>query len=67
MTPVTEGSLWGTADGRQFRVLAVVEVQGHTWVHYVRDQGMYKPAGQEYSCYVESFVERFQPKVNESR
>lgn len=46
------GSVWAAGD-REFTVLAVVELDGHTWVHY-RDQ-----KGQEYSCYEGAFTERF--------
>lgn len=58
---VTEGSLWGTAEGKFFRVLSVVEVDGNTWVHYREDRGIKVPALEcrEYSCYQESFLQRF--------
>lgn len=58
---VKEGSIWGTADGKRFRVLSVTEVDGHTWVHYREDKGMKVPATEckEYSCYLESFEHRF--------
>ena len=58
---VKEGSLWGTSDGKKFRVLSVTEVEGHTWVHYREDRGIKVPAIEckEYSCYIESFIQRF--------
>ena len=56
------GSRWEGVD-TQFRVLAVVEADGHTWVHYREDLGIKVPALEcrEYSCYQESFLARFRP------
>jgi hypothetical protein len=58
---IKEGSLWGTGEGKFFRVLSVKEIDGHTWVHYREDQGIKVPALEcrEYSCYQESFLQRF--------
>lgn len=61
---VTEGSLWGSGNGKEFTVIHVVEIDGHTWVHY-RDQDC--PECHEYSCFIESFLSRFQPIVNDRR
>jgi hypothetical protein len=60
---VKQGSRWGTADRKHFLVLSVTEIDGHTWVHYREDRGIKVPAIEckEYSCYVESFVQRFNP------
>ena len=47
--------------------LAVVEADdGHTWVHYREDLGIKVPTLQckEYSCYLESFTQRFNERVN---
>jgi hypothetical protein len=54
------GSRWEGVD-TQFRVLAVVEADGHTWVHYREDLGIKVPVLEcrEYSCYEESFLSRF--------
>ena len=59
MTTVKEGSLWGGSD-KKFRVISVTEVNGHTWVHY-RDElkGFDQSDAREYSCYIESFEQRF--------
>ena len=56
------GSRWEGVD-TQFRVLAVVEADGHTWVHYREDLGIKVPVLEcrEYSCYQESFLLRFRP------
>ena len=49
------GSKWSSIDDT-FVVIHVIELDGHTWVHYRKE-----PNETEYSCYVESFVERFTP------
>jgi hypothetical protein len=56
------GSRWEGVD-KEFRVLAVVEADGHTWVHYREDLGIKVPVLEcrEYSCYQESFLARFRP------
>jgi len=54
-----EGSRWSGGD-KHFRVLHVIDQDGHTWVHY-RDepkQNLLEPI-KEYSCYLESFLSRF--------
>lgn len=59
---VKEGSLWRTADDTRFRVIAIVEAGGHTWVHYRLDKcNPSITVCQEWSCYEESFVTRFTP------
>jgi hypothetical protein len=57
---VTEGSKWMGGDHKRFHVIHVIEIDGHTWVHYISDD----TDAKEYSCYIESFVERFSPHVN---
>jgi hypothetical protein len=49
-----QGSKWTSGQGDTFRVIQLVEVEEHTWIHYIKNN-----AEQEYSCYVESFLERF--------
>ena len=51
-----DGSHWSGTDGTVFRVLHTVELEGHTWVHYCSED---KTPPREYSCYVESFLQRF--------
>ena len=63
---VKEGSLWTGAPTNtgwpKFRVLSVTELEGHTWVHYREEKKLYPcPDCKEYSCYIESFVQRFSP------
>jgi hypothetical protein len=57
---VKEGSLWHSLD-KHFRVISVTEIDGHTWVHYREDRGIKVPRLEcrEYSCYQESFLQRF--------
>ena len=60
MTIIKEGSKWDNANGKVFRVIQVVEVEGHTWIHYINDR-LPENKNREYSCYQESFLSRFRP------
>jgi hypothetical protein len=55
---VKEGSRWVGNSDDKFHVIHVVELDGHTWVHYIKENA---PADstREYSCYIESFLQRF--------
>jgi hypothetical protein len=57
---VIVGSLWTSGD-KNFRVIGVMEVDNHIWVHYREDWGNKVPAVEckEFSCYQESFISRF--------
>jgi len=58
MKPVSEGTKWRGID-KVFIVLAEVEADdGHKWVYYREELG--NPP-REYSCYKESFLQRFTP------
>jgi hypothetical protein len=48
------GSKWWSGNGKIFYVKSVVALEDNTWVYYV-EQG----TDREYSCYLESFLERF--------
>ena len=61
MTEVKAGTRWRCSNNKLFVVLDVVELEGHTWVHY-RNEDNKEPS--QYSCYQESFVARFHPFVN---
>lgn len=61
---VKDGSFWTSNDGKEFVVLHTIELDGKVWVHY-RDQDC--PECREYSCYVESFIARFNPVLNDRR
>jgi hypothetical protein len=58
MKIVKEGSKWSGGGGMTFRVLHTVEIEGHTWVHYIKNNAL-EDENREYSCYVESFLSRF--------
>jgi len=51
-----EGSKWSGSDNKVFHVIHVVDVDGHTWVHYEQDK---VNESREFSCYLESFLQRF--------
>ncbi len=55
---IKEGSRWtGTGSSKDvFVVLHIVEQEGHTWVHYRKDNS---GTPEEYSCFQESFLSRF--------
>jgi predicted negative regulator of RcsB-dependent stress response len=57
MKAVTVGSRWWANEGKQFIVLSVVTIEGYTWVHYREDNN--KENSREYSCYLDSFLSRF--------
>jgi hypothetical protein len=58
---VKEGSKWvGTNDSSKYHVIHVVELDGHTWVHYIKENAP-EHETREYSCYLESFLGRFRP------
>lgn len=53
---VKVGTRWWAGDDKKFIILALVEEGEHIWVHY-RDEG--PGPSKEYSCYLESFLQRF--------
>jgi hypothetical protein len=56
---VTEGSKWvGVTGNDKFHVIHVVELDGHIWVHYIKENAP-EDSNREYSCYEESFLSRF--------
>ena len=56
MKSVREGTKW-SGPNKEFIVIAEVEADdGHTWIYY-RDAVGDPP--REYSCYKESFLQRF--------
>ena len=50
------GSRWFASDGKKFRVVNLVEINGNQWIHYI-EEGKEQPT--EFSCYLESFLSRF--------
>lgn len=62
MTPIKEGSTWGDGGSqRKFTVIRRIELDGNIWIHYRNEQGA------EFSCYEESFIQRFRENTNEHR
>jgi len=59
MSNITPGSIWSAVNGIEFRVLSVVNVNGQEWVHYISVD-----TGLEFSCWTESFVNRFREDTN---
>jgi hypothetical protein len=58
---VKQGTLWTGDHEKLFRVISVTDIDGRTWVHYREDRGIKVPTLEcrEYSCYLDSFIERF--------
>jgi hypothetical protein len=55
---VKVGSKWVGNENNIFRVIHVIELEDHTWIHYIKDNAP-EESTREYSCYVESFLSRF--------
>lgn len=53
-TLIAEGSIWESVNSDKFRILHVITLEGRTWVHYYSVK-----QDVEYSCLLESFLERF--------
>lgn len=47
-----DGSKWTGGDRKVFTVINTVVIEDNTWIHYRDDR-------REYSCFVESFLQRF--------
>ena len=61
---VKTGSKWSSVTGQEFRVLDVIEIDSHTWVHYIKEHALEDDI-REYSCYIESFLSRFKQQPND--
>jgi hypothetical protein len=55
---VKVGSKWVGNENNIFRVIHVIELDDHTWIHYIKDNAP-EDLNREYSCYEESFLSRF--------
>jgi len=55
---VKVGSKWVGNENNTFRVIQVIELDGHTWVHYIKENAS-EESTREHSCYEESFLSRF--------
>lgn len=55
-----DGSKWSGTSGQDiFHVLNTIELEGHIWVHYIKETTKNDGQAREYSCYLESFLGRF--------
>jgi len=51
-------ALWTDGRDQEFRIISLApDLEGHDWVYYRNTR-----TEQEYSCWLESFLHRFQPK-----
>ena len=55
---VKVGSKWSGNEDNIFRVIHVIELDDHTWIHYIKENAP-EDLNREYSCYEESFLSRF--------
>jgi len=55
---VKQGSKWSNSNGAVFHVIDRVELEGHVWIHYIKENAE-KHENREFSCYEESFLARF--------
>ena len=62
MQRVNMGDKWRGVDFETFRVIAVVDIENQTWVHYMRIRD-----NLEYSCLEESFIHRFSRDTSNER
>ena len=56
---IKDGSCWAGSSGKVFLVLNRVELDGQVWIYYRDYRHNTEDEVQEYSCYEESFIERF--------
>ena len=55
---IKEGSKWVGNGDSIFRVIDVIKLEDHTWIHYIKENAL-EDSNREYSCYEESFLSRF--------
>jgi len=55
---IKKDSKWNDGGGKIFRILDIVQIEGHTWIHYIKENAQ-DGENREYSCYLESFLSRF--------
>lgn len=59
---VKVNSRWKDSDSNCYQIIHVItDDEGHEWVHYRREE--HNP--REYSCWTDSFLQRFTEIVNE--
>jgi hypothetical protein len=54
-----DGSKWAGTGRDVFHVLHTIELDGHIWVHYIKETIKEDGQPREFSCYLESFLQRF--------
>lgn len=55
-----DGSKWcGTSGNDIFHILYTIEIKGQIWVHYIKETKKETSEAREFSCYLESFLQRF--------
>jgi hypothetical protein len=59
---MTMATRFSSPDGKIFIVEEVKQIDSELWVYYNN-----ATTGQQYSCLLEAFSQRFQPMVNKSR
>jgi len=52
------GSKWSGPEGTVFHVISTVKIDRHTWIYYHKEKPRTNDP-EEYSCYLESFLQRF--------
>ncbi len=62
MQKIDTGEKWRSSDFELFRVIDTVNIEGQTWIHYMRVRD-----SLEYSCLEESFIHRFSKDVSNER
>lgn len=58
MIEIKNGSKWSGGDGKVFIVIGTTIVEGKNWVYYRAEKPQAQQPG-EFSCFEESFLERF--------
>jgi hypothetical protein len=58
ITAPIPGSKWDSGQGKEFIVIEVVDIDNQTWVYY-REGGSNLIEPRLYSCFLESFLQRF--------
>jgi hypothetical protein len=55
---VKVGSKWVGNGDTIFRVIHVIKLDDHIWIHYIKENAL-EDDNREHSCYEESFLSRF--------
>ena len=58
MNMIKKDSKWNDGGGKIFRIIDIVQIEGYTWIHYIKENAR-DDETREYSCYLESFLSRF--------